>query len=119
MLGFIFAPFATAAGARAKETRQGRGGEDVEAGQQAGAAAQGADEIPGICARVCRFLGATDVVRAFGSEPMVGMGRQVHLRANLTAEAAAAVALLGHAAAGGDGLTGPDCHCNDPHLKFV
>ena len=33
-----------------------------------------------VCARVCRFLGAKDVVRAFGSDPMVGMGQQVSLR---------------------------------------
>jgi hypothetical protein len=30
-----------------------------------------------VCARVCRFLGAKDVVRAFGSDPLVGMGQQV------------------------------------------
>jgi hypothetical protein len=30
-----------------------------------------------VCARVCRFIGAKDVVRAFGSDPMVGMGQQV------------------------------------------
>ena len=86
---------------------------------------------------MCRFLDATDVVRAFGSEAMVGMGQQVRHRANLTAEAMYALLAIDGSISGraggrqegregrekgdreADGEDGGDCDCGDRQMQLV
>ncbi|MGB1595015.1 MAG: hypothetical protein ACPIOQ_19805, partial [Promethearchaeia archaeon] len=126
-LGFIFAPKTRDAAMDDSTTcvaSDGREGNTMTCG--------GRGRRREMCARVCRFLDATDVVRAFGSEAMVGMGQQVRHRANLTAEAMYSLLAIDGSISGrgrqegrergdreADGEDGGGCDCGDRQMQLV